>query len=153
MVAHAFNPRTWEAEAGKFLSSRPAWSTKWVPGQPGLYRETLSRKTNQKKKTKILVQARLHTECPRPHYSVWFEDHSITRELVGVHSCTFWCLKGANLVVEVQYSSKEFFVFLFGKMNASAVEDFGWHKKKKIERKKMIASVSYHNGWSGQEVG
>ena len=42
MVAHSFNPSTWEAEAGRFLSSRPAWSTKWVPGQPGLYRETLS---------------------------------------------------------------------------------------------------------------
>jgi hypothetical protein len=28
MVAHAFNPSTWEAEAGGFLSSRPAWSTK-----------------------------------------------------------------------------------------------------------------------------
>jgi hypothetical protein len=42
VVAHAFNPSTWEAEAGGFLSSRPAWSTKWVPGQPGLYRETLS---------------------------------------------------------------------------------------------------------------
>jgi hypothetical protein len=41
-VAHTFNPSTWEAEAGGFLSSRPAWSTKWVPGQPGLYRETLS---------------------------------------------------------------------------------------------------------------
>jgi hypothetical protein len=27
MVAHAFNPSTWEAEAGGFLSSRPAWST------------------------------------------------------------------------------------------------------------------------------
>jgi hypothetical protein len=29
MVAHAFNPSTWEAEAGAggFLSSRPAWST------------------------------------------------------------------------------------------------------------------------------
>jgi hypothetical protein len=26
MVAHAFNPSTWEAEAGRFLSSRPAWS-------------------------------------------------------------------------------------------------------------------------------
>jgi hypothetical protein len=39
MVAHAFNPSTWEAEAGWFLSSRPAWSTKWVPG---LHRETLS---------------------------------------------------------------------------------------------------------------
>jgi hypothetical protein len=28
VVAHAFNPRTWEAEADGFLSSRPAWSTK-----------------------------------------------------------------------------------------------------------------------------
>jgi major histocompatibility complex class I len=27
MVAHAFNPSTWEAEAGGFLSSRPDWST------------------------------------------------------------------------------------------------------------------------------
>ena len=26
MVAHACNPRIWEAEAGGFLSSRPAWS-------------------------------------------------------------------------------------------------------------------------------
>jgi hypothetical protein len=23
----AFNPSTWQAEAGRFLSSRPAWST------------------------------------------------------------------------------------------------------------------------------
>jgi hypothetical protein len=27
VVAHAFNPSTWEAEAGGFLSSRPGWST------------------------------------------------------------------------------------------------------------------------------
>ncbi|XP_076799116.1 uncharacterized protein C3orf85 homolog [Arvicanthis niloticus] len=27
VVEHAFNPSTWEAEAGGFLSSRPAWST------------------------------------------------------------------------------------------------------------------------------
>jgi hypothetical protein len=39
VVAHAFNPSTWEAEASRFLSSRPAWSTEWVPGQPGLYTE------------------------------------------------------------------------------------------------------------------
>ena len=32
VVVHAFDPSTWEAEAGGFLSSRPAWSTKWVPG-------------------------------------------------------------------------------------------------------------------------
>jgi hypothetical protein len=44
VVVHAFNPSTWEAEAGGFLSLRPAWSTERVPGQPGLYRETLSRK-------------------------------------------------------------------------------------------------------------
>jgi hypothetical protein len=28
VVAHAFNPSTWEAEVGRFQSSRPAWSTK-----------------------------------------------------------------------------------------------------------------------------
>jgi hypothetical protein len=28
VVVHIFNPSTWEAEAGGFLSSRPAWSTK-----------------------------------------------------------------------------------------------------------------------------
>jgi hypothetical protein len=50
MVVHTFNPNTCEAEAGGFLSSRSAWSTKWVPGQPGLHKETLSQK---KKKTKI----------------------------------------------------------------------------------------------------
>jgi hypothetical protein len=43
------NPSTWEAEAGRFLSSKPAWSTEWVPGQPGLYRGTLSGK--EKKNT------------------------------------------------------------------------------------------------------
>jgi hypothetical protein len=48
LVAHAFNPSTLEAEAGIFLSSRPTWSTKWVPGQPGLERNPVSK--NQKKK-------------------------------------------------------------------------------------------------------
>jgi major histocompatibility complex class I len=28
VVAHAFNPSTWEAEAGRFLNSRPTWSAK-----------------------------------------------------------------------------------------------------------------------------
>jgi hypothetical protein len=41
VVAHAFNPSTRETEAGGFLSSR------WVPGQPELHRETLSQKTKK----------------------------------------------------------------------------------------------------------
>jgi hypothetical protein len=48
-------PSTQEAEAGGFLSSMPAWYTEWVPGQPGLHRETLSRKTKKKKKKKKKV--------------------------------------------------------------------------------------------------
>jgi hypothetical protein len=52
VVVHAFNPSTWESEAGRFLNSRPAWSTKLVPGQPGLYRETMSQKNNNNKKKK-----------------------------------------------------------------------------------------------------
>jgi hypothetical protein len=48
MVAHTFNPSTWEAEAGEFLSLRPTWSTEWVPGQAGLYRETLFQKSENK---------------------------------------------------------------------------------------------------------
>ena len=50
MVAHTFNPSSWEAEADGFLSLRPAWSTEWAPGQPGLYRETLSEKPKKRKK-------------------------------------------------------------------------------------------------------
>jgi hypothetical protein len=51
MVVHTFNPSTWEAEAGRFLSSRPAWSTEQVSGQPRLHKETLSRKPGEKKRT------------------------------------------------------------------------------------------------------
>ena len=39
-----------QRQAGRFLSSRPVWSSKWVPEQPGLHRETLSGKTNQTNK-------------------------------------------------------------------------------------------------------
>jgi hypothetical protein len=48
VVVHAFNPSIWEWEVGRFLSLRPAWSIKWVPGQPGLHRETLYQKNKNK---------------------------------------------------------------------------------------------------------
>ena len=40
-MVHTFNPSTREAEAVGSLCWRPAWSSEWVPGQPGLHRETL----------------------------------------------------------------------------------------------------------------
>jgi hypothetical protein len=64
VVVHVFNPSTWEAEAGEFLNSRPSWSTKWVLGQPGIYRETLSLKPKTKTKVSessvsLLLQSRV----------------------------------------------------------------------------------------------
>jgi hypothetical protein len=52
MVAHTFNPSTQEAEAGRSLSSKPAWSTEWVPEQPKLHTEKpcLKKQRNQANK-------------------------------------------------------------------------------------------------------
>jgi hypothetical protein len=59
LVAHSFNPSTREAEAGRFLSLRPAWSTECDPGQPGLHRETLSQTScppqEKKRKKRSLI--------------------------------------------------------------------------------------------------
>ena len=47
-----FNPSTWEAGVGRFLSLIPVWKIEQVPGQPVLHRETLSQK-QRNKQTKI----------------------------------------------------------------------------------------------------
>jgi hypothetical protein len=44
---HAFNPSTWEAEAGGFLSSRPAWA---IQRNPVL--KNRNKQTNKTKKKK-----------------------------------------------------------------------------------------------------
>jgi hypothetical protein len=51
---HAFNPSTWEAEAGRFLSSKsqPGLQSEFQDSQGYLYRETLSRKKQKTKKQK-----------------------------------------------------------------------------------------------------
>jgi hypothetical protein len=51
VVAHSFHLSTREAEAGRFLSSRPAWSTELVTGQPELYREKKERERQKRQKT------------------------------------------------------------------------------------------------------
>jgi hypothetical protein len=49
VVVHTFNPNIGEAETGRSLSLRLAWSTEQVSEQPGLHRETLSQKKKKKK--------------------------------------------------------------------------------------------------------
>jgi hypothetical protein len=50
------------AEAGGSLSSRQAWFTKSVPGQPALHRENLSKKPKDKKKNKTKKQTKKKKE-------------------------------------------------------------------------------------------
>jgi hypothetical protein len=50
MVAQAFNPSTWEAEAGGFLSSRPAWSTEFQVSQGYTEKPCLKKPKRIKKK-------------------------------------------------------------------------------------------------------
>jgi hypothetical protein len=52
VVAHAFNPTTWEAEAGRFLSSRPAWSTERVQDSQGYTEKPCLEKQNKTNKQK-----------------------------------------------------------------------------------------------------
>ena len=73
LVHHPFNPSNWEAEAGWFLSSRTAWSTEWVLGMPGLYRETLSQEkkiyqttTKTKNQQNKITQQRLKQQNKNP---------------------------------------------------------------------------------------
>jgi hypothetical protein len=51
-VAHAFNLSTWEAEAGGFLSSRPAWSTVSSRTARATQRNPVSKNQKKKKKKK-----------------------------------------------------------------------------------------------------
>jgi hypothetical protein len=49
VVVHTFNPSTQEAEAGRFLNSRPAWSTEFQDSQCYTERPCL-KKTKAKNK-------------------------------------------------------------------------------------------------------
>jgi hypothetical protein len=54
VVAHAFNPSTREAEAGGFLSSRPAWSIYKLSSRTArdIQRNPVSKKQKNKKQKK-----------------------------------------------------------------------------------------------------
>ena len=71
MVMHTFNPSTQEAESGKSLSSRPAWSTEPVPGtaraiQQKLFQRDRERGEASSSHHSIISYHRLHS------YLRWF---------------------------------------------------------------------------------
>jgi hypothetical protein len=70
VVAHVFNPSTWEAEASGFLSLRPAWSTEWVQDSQG-YTE---KPCLEKQKTKSVL------------YKSWGPLTLLSRVLLGTGS-------------------------------------------------------------------
>lgn len=68
--------QTWEVGRQRLMSSRLASSIKWVPGQPGLLRETLSRNAKQhstgqseaKRTQEDLFLERMRTTCEASRY-------------------------------------------------------------------------------------
>jgi hypothetical protein len=52
VVAHAFNPSPWEAEASGFLSSRLAWSSQFQDSQGYTEKPCLKKKKQRKRKRK-----------------------------------------------------------------------------------------------------
>jgi hypothetical protein len=72
VVVHAFNPSTREAEAGGFLSSRSAWSTKFQDSQ-ATQRNPVSKTKKEKKKKKSkernVLEGKLETRLRSTKYS------------------------------------------------------------------------------------
>jgi hypothetical protein len=110
VVVHTSNPSTWEAEAGRFLSLRPAWSIEWVPGQPGLHRETLSwgnnNNNNNNNNNKTVIW--LHIACLS---MTWLITANILIKANTYHTC----LSGSELP-----NSGWFFFFFFSFIQSPA---------------------------------
>ena len=98
VVTHAFDPSTWEEEVGRFLSSRPAWSTEWVPGHPELHRETLSQKSKKhqkqtNKKKKPTKQTKKSTDCSSRGLEFKSQQpHGGSQPSVMRSDALFWCV-------------------------------------------------------------
>jgi hypothetical protein len=66
VVVHTFNPSTWEAEAGGFLSLSPGWSTESSRTARATQRNPVSK--NQKKKKKLCNWGLAHSFRGLVHY-------------------------------------------------------------------------------------
>jgi hypothetical protein len=79
VVAYAFNPSTWEAEAGGFLSLRPAWSTEFQDSQKKK-KPVLKNKTKQTNKQTKNPKTHTHTHKTTTKQ----KNHEIVRLLEAV---------------------------------------------------------------------
>lgn len=65
----AFNPRTWEAKAGrKVFELEASLDTEWIPGQSGIHGEALSQNTKQKTNKKQKEQNQNKTKQKAVNY-------------------------------------------------------------------------------------
>jgi hypothetical protein len=65
VVAHAFNPTTWEAEAGGFLSSRPAWSIRVSSRTAGAIQRNPVSKQKQQQRTNSMMGLKAYATIPQ----------------------------------------------------------------------------------------
>jgi hypothetical protein len=100
VVAHAFNLSTWEAEAGGSLSSRPAWSTKWVPRQPGLHRETLFHNKQTNKQTETLPSS----NCFWLIFCKSIKKSSCLTQRICVRGLSSPCYAAHTMLLQVTYT-------------------------------------------------
>jgi hypothetical protein len=87
LVVHAFNPSTWEAEAGRFLSSRPLVYRVSSRIARATQRSPVSKEPKKKKK-KDFFSSKHHKYRILCHLSsTCFQTHSLT---VYVHDCALY---------------------------------------------------------------
>ena len=93
LVVHAFNNSTWEAKAARFVSSKPAWTSQWAPGQPGLHREACLGKRNLSQKKKVSNEHPFPTsEFSRPFKNLFYYYLCVCLLVFFVHACAHVCM-------------------------------------------------------------
>jgi hypothetical protein len=123
VVGDICNISTWEAEAGRF----------WVPGQPGIHRETLPKKKNWKRKEakgKLMFEVWLHfhrglgliwkttrVHVLTLHLFVWCSfDVSVLCLKYVAKIIRLDCVDGANEVIHPHWDSQHHLMMTSGKL-------------------------------------
>jgi hypothetical protein len=96
IVAHTFNPSTWEAEAGRSLNSRPPWATDRVSGQPRLHTEKpCLEKIQQRERERIIEQNILKVLLDHKGAFGWREKEHIAKGFI--YPSVMFCLGSGQI--------------------------------------------------------